>query len=316
MARLPLVSPLDRILFLKAQPYLERQPPEVLTALGSFTEEQHYAAGERIRRGGWPVERVLFLAEGVVEIDLEIDGVIRTRRIEAPGIVGLPDWAAHRPAAPEVRALDETLTLEIEDQDLAQMLDDHSALLLNFVRRTAEQALMVERGLGEARPAEPGFPPTDVDDTPVELDLVHRLARARRAPLFAGENLTLVGQMTRFGEVERIAPEQPLWRIGDPIDRLALVLDGEFRTEGPFGPGRAPAGAAIGALESMGTGRREESWIAERASRILWIRRSLFVDLLEDHPEFAHSVHAKAAERALDAWASELARSTQQDSAR
>ena len=311
MTGLPLISPLDRILFLKAQPYLAGEPPEVLTALASYTEERFHAAGALVRAGHRPVEEILFIAEGSLEVERPTaNGADRAgsgppRRIEAPGVVGIPHAGARALWAPAVRAAENTVLLALDIDDLDQIFLDHVGLLLNFVRRTAEEALRAKRSLGMAREDEPGFDGVERLDTPVELDLVHRLARARRAPFFRHTNLTLLGQLIRHEDVRRLEPGERLWSVGDPIDRMSLILDGAFQSEGPFGEVCAPAGAVVGSLEILIGSRREESWVAREVSRVLSIRRSLWLDLLEDHPELARDYHAYCCRAALDAWARE-----------
>ena len=316
MARLPLISPLDRILFLKAQPYLAGQPPEVLTALGSYTEERFHRPGDLIRPGDRPVEEILFLAEGAVETDVLDHGeILGRRRIEAPGVIGIPHAGAHVGTAPAVRAISETLLLSVDLGDLDQIFDDHPSLLLNFILRTAEQALGAQRSEGKRRPDEVGFAPEDEFGTPVALDLVHRLARARRAPFFHDTNLTLLGQLIRYEEVERLEAGETVWSVGDPIDRMSLVLDGTLESTGPFPVVRAPAGAVVGTLEILENGLRQEGWRTIESSRLLSIRRTTFVDLLEDHPEFARDYHAHCCRAALAAWARQARGGLESDAA-
>ena len=297
MARLPLVSPLDRILFLKAQPYLAGQTPEVLTALASYTEDRYHDAGSVVRPAAKRLDEILFLAEGAVEIS-----DAGARRIEAPGVIGIPHAATGATDAPEIHAAEDTLLLAIATADMDQILDDHSALLMNFSLRTAEQFLHVERSLGDQRPEIPAFSEEDGAGTPIELDLVHRLARARRAPFFAETNLSVLGQLIRYEAVRHIQPREALWEIGDPIQQMTLVLDGGFESRGPFPTATACAGAVIGAYEILLEGHREESWVARKPSRVLDISRNHFIDVFEDHPDFARAYHAYCARATLDAW--------------
>ncbi len=302
MTPLPLVSPLDRILFLKAQPYLAEQPPEVLTVLAYYTEERHYRGGQPVREAGDRVDRISFLAQGHVDVGGR-DDAEAARRIGAPGVVGLVHHFAGVERPPAVRAGADTLCLELRVGDLDQILEDHFSLLLGFARRTGDEALRAGRALGSARPDEPGFDEATRSGTPVQLDIVHRLAQARRAPWFRGTNLTVLGQLTRFETIERLAPGQALWKTGDPIDRMALVVDGSFESDGPFARCRAREGALVGALEILSEAPRLEGWVARTPSRVLTIRRDLFVDLLEDQHDFAREYLGRCSERAIAAWA-------------
>lgn len=302
MARLPLVSPLDRILFLKAQPYLVGQAPEVLTALASYSEERFFARGSVVRSGAEWVEEVLFLVEGRLQVDEVSETWEPPREVSAPGVIGLPHHFAgiHRP--PDVRALDDTLCLAIGVGDLDQILEDHFTLSLCFATRTGQEAIRALRMLGRDRPDEPGFPSGLARETPAQLDIVQRLAYARRAPLFERTNLTVLGQLVRSEEFEILKPGDVLWRKGDRIDRMALVLDGSLRLDEEEGGARAPSGAVVGAWEIAGEGRRRESWVADSDCRLLPIRRDLFIDLLEDHFDFALDYLRATAEQTVKGW--------------
>ncbi len=302
MVRLPLVSPLERMLFLKAQPYLEGIPSEVLAALASYSEEGSYSRRTRIPRGDRSVERILFLAEGRVRVGDVGDGDREPISVEAPGVVGLAHHFAEATPAPAVVAEDPVLCLELAVIDLDQILEDHFPLLLQFARRSGSEVMNARRAIPGDRPDEPGFEASDRVQTPVRLDLVQRLARARRAPFFKGTNLTVLGQMIRFEKPRTLEAGDALWQVGEPIDELALVLDGTLRSAGPFAPGRAGAGATLGAFEILSEGKREEGWVAESVARIVPISRELFIDLLEDHYEFARLYLKRQARALISAW--------------
>lgn len=302
MARLPLVSPVERALFLKAQPYLEGLSPAILAVLASYTEERFYPAGATIRAAGSPVERVIFLGSGVVEIDgpPAIQG--SAVEIEAPGAIGLAHHFARAESPPAVRAATDTLCLELPTDDLDQILEDHFPLLLQMARTSTEQALMTFEALGDARPAEAGFDRDDRRETPVTLDLVQRLARAKHAPLLRDTNLAVLGELFRFDTPRTIAPGQALWREGDPVDEMALVLDGSFSTEGRFGRCHAASGATLGAWEILSESKRFEGWVADAPARVLAIRKDLFVDVLEDHFEFAETYLQRLNDKVIEGW--------------
>jgi CRP-like cAMP-binding protein len=289
MARLPLVSPLDRALFLKAQPYFEGLAPNLLALLASHGEEEFFPAGSWIRRAGEAIDRVHFFGAGRLAVDHAFEGRRGTVEIEAPGAIGLSDHFAGTPVPPAVRAVVDTFCLSLATADFDQILEDHFALVHVIARASCDSAVASFKSQAAARSDESGFEEADEIDTPATLDLVQRLARARRAPFFKGTNLTLLAELIKLDEPERIAPGEAVWREGDPIERMCLILDGRFRTDGRFGTAHAGAGAVLGAWEIAATGPRFEGWIAEAPSRILSIERELFVDLLEDHFELAQT---------------------------
>lgn len=297
MARLPLVSPLDRALFLKAQPYFEGLPPNLLALLASLGEEEFFPAGARIRRAGDPIDRVLFFGAGRLAVDHVFSDRPASVEIEAPGAIGLADHLAGTTVPPAARAVVDTFCISLTTDDLDQILEDHFALVHTIARASCDSAVATRKAQAAARTDEPGFDAEDALETPATLDLVQRLARARRAPFLKGTNLTLLAELIRLDEPERIAPGEAVWREGDPIDRMCLILDGRFRSEGRFGTARAAAGAMLGAWEIAATGPRFEGWVAELPSRILVIERELFIDLLEDHFELAQAYLRRVSEQ-------------------
>jgi signal-transduction protein with cAMP-binding, CBS, and nucleotidyltransferase domain len=302
MARLPLVSPIERALFLKAQPYLEGLSSSVLAVLASYTEERFYPAGAVIREASSPVERVVFLGSGAVEVAGPSDLPPQVVRIEAPGAIGLSHHFAGAESPPRIRAVVDTLCLELATVDLDQILEDHFPLLLEMARTSCAQAVLTFKSLGDARPPEAGFEKVDSRETPVSLDLVQRLARAKHAPFFHETNLAVLSELFRFDTPQRMQTGERLWAEGDPVDEMALVLDGGFRTEGRFGVRRAPSGATLGAWEILDEPKRFEGWVAEAPSRVLPIRKDLFIDVLEDHFEFAQGYLQRVSQKILDGW--------------
>lgn len=289
MARLPLASPLDRALFLKSQPYFEGLSPNLLALLASHCEELVFPAGALARPANRPIESVLFFGSGRLALEYPDSGGRTSFEIAPPGAIGISDHLAASPTTPAVRALEETACLAFAAADLDQILEDHFPLVHQFARASGDTIVRVRQALADERSDEPGFDAADLIETPAQLDLVQRLARARRAPFFRGTNLTLLAELVKVEVPQLVEPGDFLWKAGDPIDRMVLVLDGRFRTDGAFGLARAGAGATIGAWEIAATGPRFEGWFAETPSRVLPIERELFVDLLEDHFEFAQA---------------------------
>lgn len=287
MARLPLVSPLDRALFLKAQPYLDGLPPNLLALLASLTEEVFFAAGERVRRSGDPIETILFFGDGAFEVQHESERGVGVYPLTAPGVVGLVDHLAQTTRPPAVRAAVDSFCLGIAAHELDQVLEDHFALVHQITRSSCDSVVRARMRDADSRQDEPGFDAPELAEPAGRLDLVQRLARTRRAPLFQGANLTLLAELIKLDEPDRIAKGEFLWREGDPIDRMALVFEGHFRSHGRYGVARAGPGATVGAFEIAGSGTRFEGWVAETCSRVLFIERELFIDLLEDHFELA-----------------------------
>ena len=94
---------------------------------------------------------------------------------------------------------------------------------------------------------------------------------------------------------------QTIWNEGEEVDSMVLVFVGPFRKEGRFGRATAPSGAMLGAWEILSESHRTESWRAESSSRAPSMRKHPFIDLLEDHFDFAQSHLKRTAERTFEA---------------
>jgi CRP-like cAMP-binding protein len=302
MSRLPLVSPLDRALFLKAQAYLEGISSNVLAALASYTEERFYAAGTLIRAEGEKLDRLIFLGEGGVEVFgmRGLDGP--SRLIEAPGAIGLAHHFSGSMHAPVLRAATDALCLELRVDDLDQILEDHFSLLLQMSRTSCYQAVFGIQNLKAKRPPLAAFEQAAVGQTPIQLDPVARLARLKQVPFWSEANLGVLAELIRGEPPQTLAAGEVLWREGDPTDRMLVILDGSVRSRGQFGEVEALAGATLGASELFVDHPRFETWEAEIPSRVIPIRRDLFIDLLEDHFEFAQTYLARVNSCILASW--------------
>jgi CRP-like cAMP-binding protein len=296
MARLPLVSPLDRALFLKAQPYLEELPPRVIAALAEYTEERSFVAGEVLYELGQAPDTIHFLATGSVRT--EYAGA-EAFDIEAPGGLAFVEYLARSDVPPGVRALEDTFSLSIGARELVQVIEDDFLFYTAFAR-SLSRTLLQELGTREpARRPEPGFADQLETTTFATLDLVHRIARARHAPFFDGTSLPVMTELLRFQEPRFLKAGDVLWEQGDPVRSLVLLLDGHLVSTIEHDDVVQPAGSVLGAWEAFGSQGRSAGVRAGAAARIIEIDRSLFADVLEDHFAFAMDYLSKLATRLI-----------------
>jgi CRP-like cAMP-binding protein len=126
-------------------------------------------------------------------------------------------------------------------------------------------------------------------------------AELRRFALFASLEEPELQLLAFFLQARELAPEQKLWREGDPGDGLFLLEEGtlrfETRSEGPLGQRAAPAW--FGGASLVSETPREASARAEGPVRVLLLSRTAFAQLLEAAP--------RTAARLLGAISSELA---------
>ncbi len=299
MRELPLVSPLDRALFLKAQPYLAGLPPRVVAALAEHTEERELRARDPIYERGTPPRELLFLSTGGVRLQYGEPGGIPPIDVRAPGGVGLMEHLARSEEPPAAWALEDTQALAMDLHVFMQLMEEDFQLYQAIARSLGRAVLGARHALGRRCPAEAGYPQGIPDTAPEPLDLVQKLVRAREAPFFRETNVTVLTELLRFQQPRRLSRDTTLWRQGDPVSSMALVLEGGFETHCADVALASPAGSMLGAWEIFALEPRAETAIATTESRILEIDRTHFTDVLEDRFEFALDYLGKLARETI-----------------
>ena len=132
------------------------------------------------------------------------------------------------------------------------------------------------------------------------LDLVHRLAAAREAPFFADSNLTVLTELLRFQQPRIVDRGEVLWAQGNAVESMALILDGGLMSACDQAATLHPAGSMLGAWEIFSQQPRRETARAIETSRIIEIDRMLFIDVMEDHFEFAIDYLQKLCRRLVE----------------
>jgi CRP-like cAMP-binding protein len=284
-------------LFLKAHPFLGSLPPHSIASLAAHTEERFFAAGETVYEEGVAPELVYFLASGSIRV--EYAGA-KPFDAYAPGGVGLIELFADSPRPPGAHALEETLTLAVDANSALQLLEDDFVFYATIAAGCGDATLDALTARGDDRPAEHGFPEHRAQETYAVLDLVHRLAQAREAPLFEGSNLTVLTELLRFQKPRTLGAGTVLWQEGSAVDSMALILDGSFVSAAGEGETHHPAGSVLGAWEIFSDEPRRETARSVTPARIIEIDRTLFVDVLEDHFGFALDYLGKLCRRFLE----------------
>jgi CRP-like cAMP-binding protein len=297
LARLPLVSPLDRALFLKAQPYLEGLPSSSLAAMAQYAEESFFAREQALFTRGAPPSKIHFLVSGGVRTQYAVG---RASDLYSPGGIGLVERLAQSEEPPAVWALEDTLALSLDAGTFMQIIEDEFVVYLSIAMNLARAAMDALHGWGSKRPAEQGFPEDRLQETFAILDLVHRLFRAREAPFFQGSNLTVLTELLRFQEPRVLQADEVLFLEGSAVESMALLLDGTFVTSSCGGETLHPAGSMIGGWEVLAHQLRHETARAVTPARIIEIDRALFTDVLEDHFEFAIDYLGKLSRRLIE----------------
>jgi len=298
VVELPLVSPLERAVFLRAQPYFEGLESGVIAALAGHTREHRARAGAPLHVGARPLERVSFIVEGRVRMVLDDETLFE---IDAPGGVGLAHRLARRARLPTAVAVTDCLTLQIDFNALVQILEDRVALVLQFARIFSRLILDSERKIDA--PARAAVQPSSRPPRPESLDLVHRLAWARRSPIFQDANLSVLGELMRNAEEVRLDKEEPLWRRDAPASAIALLVHGTLRVGDGSRSRVVHPGSLLGIPEVFAERPRNEDAVAETPSVLMRLDRSPILDAMEDHFELSLDLLSAFATRYLASWA-------------
>ena len=125
-----------------------------------------------------------------------------------------------------------------------------------------------------------------------------RLLQLLQLPLWASLSPTALLSMLRWGEQRRLAPGEPLFRIGDQADIMAIVLEGVCQVWRSLEPGQPPSlVASIGAGEPIGEvayfadhPRRSQVSAGDAPVVVLVFTSSHFEQLLQQSTEFSRGL--------------------------
>lgn len=296
MAQLPLVSPLDRVLFLRAQPLFQPLEPAILVVLASHARERHFERGDVLIDPDRENRSLLVLGEGTVEVTW--DDRIRWQ-VSAPGGIG----ALHTLSDSELRhgavALTSGLAIEIDSETYLQIMEDHFAVVDRFLFVNSIYTARCEDELGWV-PGHPTPLPASDEPMPEKLDLVQKLSRARRAELFRSANLQLLTELFRGESERRFEAGEPIQHRGEAPDGFELVVHGSVRVhdgdrEGYLGPEEL-----VGFDDLFTDEPRRFDATAHTPVLTLHVHRNLYVDVLEDHFDHTRALLGHLASRNLD----------------
>lgn len=297
-AVLPRIGSFERILLLRRLETLAGLPTRELGVLAEAARERFFAKGERLLREGEPVPSVSIVVEGLVSAR-------RRGRTLPPcgpgtGFGGL-SLLARDPEGLDAVAEADTLTLELEADDLWEILEDHFPILHHMLQRISGQVidLLAPGHLDDVVP--PDAPPP----APMNLDLVERILFLKQFGVFRRASVNALAELSR-GLTEIAFPAGTvLWRAGEPPGGLLLILNGQVRgsradctacfTLGP--------GSPLGALEAVAERPRWFDAVAESNVTALHGSAEGLFDVFEDNPSMGLdylAVMARSLALALD----------------
>jgi CRP-like cAMP-binding protein len=287
MSRLPLVSPLDRALFLAAQPYFLGLDASIVATLAAYTEERFARAGEWLHHEGESVRDVFFLAEGGVRLMRE-EQVLR--EVSSPAGVSVASALSGTNWSPGIVATEPTVYLALPRTDFMQILEDRFPLLVQVATTLSQQ---------DGHLVLAGNAPSRVPET---LDLIGRIVAARLNPLFAETNLTVLIELLRSAEEIELSAGEPVWQQGNRDRGVIIPIEGTLCVDDGKTTAKAEPGDVVG-LADLFCGDASTVVVAATTKvRVLQISNEKMIDIIEDHFEVALIVLRHLSMRFIDAW--------------
>jgi CRP-like cAMP-binding protein len=275
-----LVSPLERILFLRGVTPLRRLSRKGLVEFADRLTERAFPRGSVLAVADEPIEHVFIIAEGRVAVDL--DGTEEIVESGA-GINILRLLGGHETGRRAVAQVD-TVALELAAADLLSLLEANPSMLEANLRQFAAGLLKLRGDL----PIGPGdtYVPTMGERPSGPIDLVQRLTVLEESSsVWKNANLDAVVTLARgMSEVHHPAGT-PLWSTGDSAEFGLQLRYGKIECTSSDGRRvEVGAGFGLGFMDAMGGVPR--AYGAVTSTEIVALRWEVdrFFAIIEAHP--------------------------------
>ena len=279
------VSPFERILYLKTLPQLGRLNSQQVSRMAYEAEEVRFEHGELLFGPDEPNKAFFIVASGSVEVERVGGGSYRVNSGDAIGLVAM---LAGRCSLRAVAA-GEVVALRFALPRVLELLEEDFDLLQNSVRNLARIHLrLLTRMIGGTRRA----PWTEGIEIPEgrPLDLLERLILLRQGGLFRAIGLEAVVMMATSMREERREAGTVLWEVGEPSGAMLLLVEGEVRATMENGVTfEAGRGYPLGNIESLAQKPRWYRAVAHTDLVLLRADHETFFDVMEDDFEVAET---------------------------
>ena len=297
-----LLPPLERMLHLKRVPMLSGLPSSEIAVIADAASERFFPGGALVFREGEPVGSVHFVVQGALATNRR--GVRLGRAGPGMGVGGLAVFSGD-PLGSEVAAEEDSLTLELDRDAVAEVLEDRYPILQHILREMSRRAIDLLTRFKLDPSAGMAESPVDVPQDG-DIDLVSRIFFLRRMSVFRRSSITALAEMAREMAQVRFESGTVLWHEGEPSPAIFLLRSGRVRAAGSSGVAFRPGpGFPLGALEALGEVPRFYDAVAETPVVALQGHMGVVVDAFEDNFGMAMeylAVLAQANLRILD-WA-------------
>jgi CRP-like cAMP-binding protein len=289
---------IQRMLTLRQVPGFGDADLSELATIAENLVERTFVAGSTVATPATRVPAIHLVLEGRLESAGRIESA---GRLESAGrhawgprqLFGALEVIAGRPLAERVVATTDTRTLQLATTDFSEILEDNYSVMSSTRRMLARRLATLDTTLAHR-------PRVLVDDVASSLGLVDRLLVLRGQLPFARGSIQALTTLAAATEELYFPVRTPIARAGDEADGLLVVLDGVAKMRRTHGPDILAAGAAIGALETLGELPYTSDIDTISALRVLRLPSGALFDVMEDHTDFAIALVGKLASELLD----------------
>jgi CRP-like cAMP-binding protein len=273
------VAPVERVLVLRTFPAFEGLSPSELAVMAEHVRPRRFAPGDTVFRPGVPVRSLHFVVRGRVELLRQ--GRVR-RTLGPQEVVGGLASMMHDPVGQHAVAAVETVTLQLDRDEMAEVFEDNFPIFLGVLRVMARMLVTARKKLGR----DAGHTPASSLDWMRELGelgLVERILVLRRTMDFAGAEIEALADLAQEAEEVRLPARTTLWRSGDSADHSVIVITGRVTcgSDGhsfDFGPG-----SVAGGVDSLCGDPRWYTAVTAGELRGLRIEAQDLLDVIEDN---------------------------------
>jgi CRP-like cAMP-binding protein len=295
-------SLLERILLVKKASTYGSLPSSDLAALGELSKERFFPKGSLLLKEGEAVHAIYLIVEGSVEAYHQGQ---RLGAITSGNGVGGLGLLAGNAFGVDVRAVEDTLALELEADGMFELFEDRFAILHHLMRELSRQLIHehVEHGL------DPGvfFPGSLQPVPPHDLDFVERIMLLRNIGFFRKASINALSEVSRGISQVEFEAGTSLWAEGDPSPGMLLILNGQVAGSTAAGRRyRMGPGSPVGSLDSIANIPRWSSAVTE--TRVLAFQGTAegLIDVFEDNFDLARAYLAEMAQALIRSFAYRL----------
>lgn len=299
--RVLLVGPLDRVLYLRTLPAMDRLSAGHLAAIAAHAQEQFFPRGSTVIGAGLAPNAFYIVVDGSVALK----GAGRSDVLVGPGeSIGLLPLLAGSAPGYEATAMENTLTLRLDWEDHLDVCEWNFPIVEHYLQFVSQQMidhlrerpdlLLATAGRTRAMPA-----------VSRRLNSAERFLALTCTAIFPAESPDAVNELARHvGETE-FPQGAVVWRQGEEADHFLIILQGELECRGIEGRQPVALGPALtaGMQEAIAAEPRWAEFAAVRAVRALRVDTAALYDILEDHFDMAIDFLALRAGELLQAEA-------------